>query len=140
LRRLAIVALFAGLWSAGCVQSPKPPYELAFDAVVESPRVLTSSDEITVPLTVVNTGRRAWDPASVHVSYHWLWPIPRELVRRSRTVPYQDGIRTEVGDRAIPAGARVGPPVTTRQADEISRKWEERFRAERPSAYSPASG
>ena len=107
MRRLAIVALFAGLWSAGCVQSPKPPYELAFDAVVESPRVLTSSDEITVPLTVVNTGRRAWDPASVHVSYHWLWPIPRELVRRSRTVPYQDGIRTEVGDRAIPAGARV---------------------------------
>jgi len=40
----------------------------------------------------------------------------------------------------LPAGARVGPPVTTRQADEISRKWEERFRAERPSAYSPASG
>jgi LPS sulfotransferase NodH len=40
----------------------------------------------------------------------------------------------------LPAGARVGPPVTTRQADEISRKWEERFIAERPSAYSPASG
>jgi LPS sulfotransferase NodH len=40
----------------------------------------------------------------------------------------------------LPAGARVGPPVTTRQADEISRIWEERFLAERPSAYSPASG
>ena len=40
----------------------------------------------------------------------------------------------------LPAGARVGPPVTTRQADEISRMWEERFVAERPSAYSPASG
>jgi LPS sulfotransferase NodH len=40
----------------------------------------------------------------------------------------------------LPAGARVGPPVTTRQADEISRVWEERFLAERPSAYSPASG
>ena len=40
----------------------------------------------------------------------------------------------------LPAGTRVGPPVTTRQADEISRKWEERFIAERPSAYSPASG
>jgi LPS sulfotransferase NodH len=40
----------------------------------------------------------------------------------------------------LPAGARVGPPVTTRQADEISRMWEERFLAERPSAYSPASG
>lgn len=40
----------------------------------------------------------------------------------------------------LPAGAQVGPPVTTRQADEISRIWEERFLAERPSAYSPASG
>jgi len=40
----------------------------------------------------------------------------------------------------LPTGARVGPPVTTRQADEISRIWEERFIAERPSAYSPASG
>ena len=39
----------------------------------------------------------------------------------------------------LPAGARVGPPVTTRQADEISRLWEERFITERPSAYSPAS-
>jgi LPS sulfotransferase NodH len=40
----------------------------------------------------------------------------------------------------LPASARVGPPVTTRQADEISRLWEERFIAERPSAYSSASG
>ena len=40
----------------------------------------------------------------------------------------------------LPAGTRVGPPVTTRQADEISRLWEERFLTERPSAYSPASG
>ena len=40
----------------------------------------------------------------------------------------------------LPASARVGPPVTTRQADEISRIWEERFLAERPSSYSPASG
>ena len=40
----------------------------------------------------------------------------------------------------LPNGTRVGPPVTTRQADEISRVWEERFIAERPSAYSPASG
>jgi len=40
----------------------------------------------------------------------------------------------------LPAGVRVGPPVTTRQADEISRMWEERFIAERPSAHSPASG
>src|SRR5262249_50537518 len=40
----------------------------------------------------------------------------------------------------LPHSARVGPPVTMRQADEISRMWEERFLAERPSAYSPASG
>src|SRR5215216_7819855 len=40
----------------------------------------------------------------------------------------------------LPTAARIGPPVTTRQADEISRMWEERFIAERPSAYSPASG
>jgi LPS sulfotransferase NodH len=39
----------------------------------------------------------------------------------------------------LPANARVGPPVTTRQADEISQMWEKRFLAERPSAYSPAS-
>ena len=40
----------------------------------------------------------------------------------------------------LPTNTRVGPPVTTRQADEISRIWEERFLAERPSAYSPVSG
>src|SRR5262249_10876946 len=40
----------------------------------------------------------------------------------------------------LPPGAHVGAPVTTRQADEISRLWEERFLAERPSAYSAASG
>jgi trehalose 2-sulfotransferase len=39
----------------------------------------------------------------------------------------------------LPAGARVGPPVTTQQADEISRIWEKRFLAER-TRYSPASG
>jgi LPS sulfotransferase NodH len=33
----------------------------------------------------------------------------------------------------LPPDARVGPPVTTRQADEISRIWEERFLAERPA-------
>jgi LPS sulfotransferase NodH len=37
-------------------------------------------------------------------------------------------------------GARVGPPATVRQADEVSRIWEERFLAERPSAYSPVAG
>jgi len=41
---------------------------------------------------------------------------------------------------SLPRGARIGPPVTIRQADEISRIWEERFLTERPSAYSPAAG
>ena len=39
---------------------------------------------------------------------------------------------------SLPRGARIGPPVTIRQSDEISRMWEDRFLAERPSAYSPA--
>jgi len=69
--------------------------------------VLTTSEEVAVPLTVVNRGQRAWDPATIHVSYHWLWTIPRELVRRSRTVPYHDGIRTAVGDRPVAPGAPV---------------------------------
>jgi LPS sulfotransferase NodH len=41
---------------------------------------------------------------------------------------------------SLPRGAQIGPPVTVRQADEISRIWEERFLTERPSAYLPAHG
>ena len=41
---------------------------------------------------------------------------------------------------SLPRGAQVGSPVTIRQADELSRIWEERFLTERPSAYSPAHG
>ena len=41
---------------------------------------------------------------------------------------------------SLPRNARIGHPVTIRQADEISRIWEERFLAERPSGYSPAAG
>jgi LPS sulfotransferase NodH len=41
---------------------------------------------------------------------------------------------------SLPRGARIGSPVTVRQADEISRVWEERFLTERPSAYLPAHG
>jgi LPS sulfotransferase NodH len=40
----------------------------------------------------------------------------------------------------LPRGAHIGPPVTIRQSDEISRMWEERFLEERPSAYSAAVG
>jgi LPS sulfotransferase NodH len=41
---------------------------------------------------------------------------------------------------SLPRDTRIGPPVTIRQADEISRIWEERFLAERPSACSSAAG
>jgi LPS sulfotransferase NodH len=41
---------------------------------------------------------------------------------------------------SLPRDARIGPPVTIRQSDEISRIWEERFLTERPSAYLPATG
>jgi LPS sulfotransferase NodH len=41
---------------------------------------------------------------------------------------------------SLPRGAQIGPPVTVRQSDEISRIWEERFLTERPSAYIPAHG
>src|SRR5215831_14450574 len=55
---------------------------------------------------------------------------------------YEATIRAVLGFLKIklPPSACVGPPVTTRQADEISRIWEERFLAERPSASLPASG
>ena len=54
----------------------------------------------------MNTGTDAWDPSRVHLSYHWLWLVPRELAFRSRTLPYQDGIRTELG-APVPPGGRV---------------------------------
>jgi LPS sulfotransferase NodH len=41
---------------------------------------------------------------------------------------------------SLPHGARIGPPVTIKQADEISTIWENRFLTERPSAYLPAHG
>ena len=93
--------------TVACARVPSPPYPFAFSADVRSPRLLETSREITVPLTIANTGSRAWDPAGVHLSYHWLWVVPRELARRSRTVPYHDGIRTDLGARAVAPGERV---------------------------------
>ncbi|HJZ71979.1 MAG TPA: LTA synthase family protein [Vicinamibacterales bacterium] len=107
MRRFAPAALLVVAASAACSPSPKPPYPFAFDLEAHAPRVLTTSEEVTVPLAVVNRGQRAWDPATIHVSYHWLWTIPRELLRRSRRVPYHDGIRTEIGERAVTPGAAV---------------------------------
>jgi phosphoglycerol transferase MdoB-like AlkP superfamily enzyme len=54
---------------------------------------------------VANSGTRGWDPARIHVSYHWLWLIPRELRQRSRwDVPYQEGIRTDLASPVAPGG------------------------------------
>ena len=105
--RSAVPLLLVAALASACAPAPKPPYPLAFTLDVRSPRVLTSGEEIAVPAAIVNAGTRAWDPASMHFSYHWLWLVPRELVRRSRTVPYHDGIRTELGERAVPPGSRV---------------------------------
>ena len=60
-----------------------------------------------MPLTLANSGVGAWDPARVHLSYHWLWLVPQEFVHRSRTVPYHDGIRTDLGAAPVAPGARV---------------------------------
>ena len=38
---------------------------------------------------------------------------------------------------SLPRNAKIGPARTVRQADEISRVWEERFLAERPASYPP---
>ncbi len=102
---IGAVALLAAL-GVGCARVPPPPYPLAFAINVSSPRLLGTAQEVAVPLTVVNSGDREWDPARVHISYHWLWLVPRELAHRSRTVPYQDGIRTDLGASPIAPGAR----------------------------------
>ena len=60
-----------------------------------------------MPLDGRQHGQRAWDPARIHLSYHWLWLVPRELAHRSRTVPYHDGIRTDLGDAPVAPGARA---------------------------------
>src|SRR5471030_543498 len=106
IKTVAAVAALAAL-SISCARVPPPPYPLTFTLDVRSPRLLETSEEVAVPLAVVNSGERAWDPARFHVSYHWLWLVPRELARRSRTVPYHDGIRTDLGDAAVVPGARV---------------------------------
>ena len=102
-RLLPAVALLA---AAACSRVPPPPYSLAFALEGSAPRILHAAQEIAVPLTIRNIGGRAWDAQSVHVSYHWLWPVPRELVKRSRAVPYHEGIRTEL-TATVPPGAAV---------------------------------
>jgi lipoteichoic acid synthase len=104
-KRAALAALLM-LASVSCARVP-PPYPLAFAIDAASPRVLVTSQEVAVPATVINAGSRAWDPARMHLSYHWLWIVPRELARRSRTVPYHDGIRTDLGEAVTPGARRI---------------------------------
>ncbi|MCU1385507.1 MAG: hypothetical protein JWL71_4204 [Acidobacteria bacterium] len=101
----ALVAL--ALCATACGRAPSPPYPLAFSLDAASPRLLQTAEEIAVPLTVANRGERAWDPARIHLSYHWLWLVPRELAHRSQTVPYHEGIRTDLGETPVTPGARV---------------------------------
>ena len=107
--RFTLAAIFAAvtLAAAGCASVPSPPYQLAFVLSGQTPRILHTQQAITVPLQLTNSGVRAWDPARVRVSYHWLWLVPRELARRSRTVPYHDGIRTELREPVAAAGRMV---------------------------------
>ena len=107
-RRLVVgLALAVLVAASGCARVPPPPYPLRFALDGPSPRLLQTSEEIAVPVMLNNAGERAWDPARVHLSYHWLWLVPRELLHRSRTVPYQDGIRTELGGETVVPGARL---------------------------------
>lgn len=99
--------LVALLTAFGCGRSPSPPYPLNFSISGAAPRTIVQSRESSVPVTLINTGQRPWDPARIHLSYHWLWLVPRELPSRSRwDVPYHDGIRTDLPEVVAP-GARV---------------------------------
>lgn len=55
---------------------------------------------------------------------------------------YESTVRSVLGflQISLPHSARIGPPVTIRQADELSRIWEERFITERPSMHLAALG
>ena len=102
--RLAL-AVATAVGAVACGRTPPPPYALDVSVVGASPRLIVSGDERVVPLRVTNTGERAWDPGRIHLSYHWLWVVPRELASRSRwNIPYHDGIRTELGRPVAPGG------------------------------------
>jgi lipoteichoic acid synthase len=102
---VAVAIVSAATLAAACRRVPPPPYERAFAIVGSAPRAIERARETAVPITLTNTGRRAWDPSRVHFSYHWLWMVPRELRSRSRwDVPYQDGIRTDFQSEVPPGG------------------------------------
>ncbi len=96
------------LWPRRAAGSPvpAPPFPRAFAIDVASPRSLVFFEETTVPLVLVNTGTDTWDPARVHLSYHWLWLVPRELASplADRAVP---GRHPHDLGAAVPPGGRV---------------------------------
>jgi phosphoglycerol transferase MdoB-like AlkP superfamily enzyme len=96
-----IVALGATV-ACGPVRPSTTPLAFALDG--PTLRLLHTGEETMVAVTVRNTGQRTWDDARIHLSYHWLWIVPRELARRSRNVPYHDGIRTVFGTDVLPGG------------------------------------
>jgi len=97
---LAAALCIAG---GGCRRVPPPPYPRAFAIDGRSPRVLESSSQTAIPVSVTNTGSRAWNPSTIHLSYHWLWIVPREIASRSRwDMPYHEGIRTDLGSAVAP--------------------------------------
>jgi phosphoglycerol transferase MdoB-like AlkP superfamily enzyme len=105
-RASTIVLLLAATLATSCARVPPPPYRLNFSLTAETPRLLQAAEETAVPVAVTNTGSSAWDPERIHVSYHWLWLVPRELRYRSRTVPFQEGVRSTLPARVAPGGAQ----------------------------------
>ncbi|HKS31900.1 MAG TPA: Stf0 family sulfotransferase [Chthoniobacterales bacterium] len=117
-------ALQTGLWKVQEGKSIQREPEFDPDLIEQSLREAERQDRI-------------WDDFFARIGI-----TPFEVEYEKLCQDYEATIRAVLNFLKIklPNGARVGPPVTTRQADEISRVWEERFIAERPSAYSPASG
>ena len=64
--RSAVISAMAFL-SVSCARVPPPPYPLRFTLDVAPPRLLESSQEVAVPVTLFNNGERAWDPARANV-------------------------------------------------------------------------
>ena len=104
-RLLAPVVLLFAASGGACARSVPASYTRAFTLDGRTPRALVASRETTVPLVVSNRGTQVWNPAVVHVSYHWLWLVPRELRHRSRwDLPYQEGIRTDLPNLVASGG------------------------------------
>jgi LPS sulfotransferase NodH len=117
-------ALQTGLWK---VQNGKTPLrEPQFD-----PELIEQS------LKEAERQEKIW-----HTFFQRIGIAPFQVEYEELCRDYEGTIRSALDFLSIslPRGAQIGPPVTIRQSDEISRIWEERFLTERPSVYSPAHG